>query len=217
MIERFLKLVEVCRNLKAKQHIFAGVDFFITEDGKIAARTLKSDGNIPGEVFDADKILRNTSQKLQVVRHGLSTSFDISSEEWNNSNIGALLKYLSEKIRKELYKKEEAAKSGVEPLYNVFHHYDLTKVLADMGKVVLDKKFLRLSAQRQFKALNEFASKAIKELDQRRINLAIAAGAELMIQLGNLYNLKPGDPEVIKLIHGMVPSVEHQVSFIKNH
>ena len=205
---RFEALVRKSRELKEQGSLRSGIEYFITPDLKISARTRVQQSDAPGPRPDLDATLKDTLEGMNEVRYFLSTWFDVTADEWNHSDIGRLLKFASDQLRTMANKKEVATSLHTEPVYDIVRILDLHEVLAEMAKLILAEAFGRLPHPTKLARLNEFAREASSTLRRRGSHALASSIAELTISIADLLALHPGDPNLERFVEQVVPPTE---------
>lgn len=207
-------LLRRCGRLKREGKIHAGVEYYI-EGGKLHVRTLKPQIEVPGKAFNLDVFLQETSSSIQKTRHALSEVFDVTATAWNDSAIGRLLKFVSDEFREGTYETEEARKRGSVPVHNIYRYIDLSHMITEVGAIILDKKLQSKKPEVHFAILNEVAQKELSKFRRKAEYMQASALVEVVLGLGELYKLRPGQSTLRKTLSNIIPEAEEIVGWFE--
>lgn len=170
----FHSLADRCRELHAADLLMPGIEYFVNSDSKIDVRAIAPKGDL-----DVDAFVRQANDGFIAVRHAISTEIvDVSSDDWNRSEIGRLINFLADQYRKETY-----IDSGI---HNVAKLRILSKACVSIAKLCLSSSFARANRAERFRLLNECAAKTSCSVRRQNTLVAMSMIAELVITIDDM-------------------------------
>lgn len=163
VLERFTKLLGVCRELKAKGKLFSAYVYSV-KDGKIHAEPVP-----PAiEGMDLPRMVSRMLSNHQQIRNWLSRSFDLSSAEWNGSPIGQMLNCIEQGLREQTNAIQQTAQQSGVTNYNSLTIGFLSGSMVKLIPLLSDANFWKQHQSRKLARLNGEA----KEFFRRNRNQA---------------------------------------------
>ena len=198
VLERFAKLVTICRDLKARGKLYSGFEFGV-RNNKIHAEPIPT----TMEGMDFPTAVGRQLASFQQVRHWLGQSFDLNSEDWNNSSIGRMLNYVEGQFRRQTNKTQDAA--GVyDPLSIVF----LSDAMVRIVFIVGEQDFWKMSQKKQLKRLNQEAGDFFRRNRNRVYLQQLGAYGEMALALETLRSLIGEGEDLLRLLRPLAAMLE---------